>query len=296
MKLSNQINLVHEFLSNYLNKSIYRLTQVEVMKNVGQPNRLSCASSFGEDQYGFWSDVVHKESVQRFRWVCAGTFLMGCADNEPECIQSVEVQHEVTLTKGFWISDTTVTQKLWQEFVGSNPSRFKGSDLPVDSISWDDASEFLEKLKERLDQPLVSLPTEAQWEYACRAGASTPFSFGEYVTSEQVNCDGTLPYNNSPTSEDRRTTIDAKTLPPNSWGLYGMHGNVWEWCLDWYEDDYSKLSSIDPQGASLGYARSLRGGSWFYGAQHCRSSTRGHDAPDSPGILLDYGFRVVINI
>lgn len=265
------------------------------MTGIEPPFKPSCASSSGEDSLGFWIDVAYKNVNQRFRWINAGTFLMGSHKNEPECIQTTEAQHEVTLTTGFWIADTTVTQLVWKTVIGNNPSRFKGNNLPVDSISWDQASEFLDKFNETLDQPFLTLPTEAQWEYACRAGTLTPFSFGEHVTSEEVNCDGTLPYNGAKASKDRRVTVDEKLLPLNAWGIYGMHGNVWEWCQDWYVDNYEKLPDIDPKGSVSGHARSLRGGSWFYGARHCRSATRGHDSSDNPGILLDYGFRAVIN-
>jgi len=259
------------------------------------PEPPSYSSLCGEDQHGAWCDISIQNVVQRFRQVSAGEFLMGTAKNELGNTQLTETQHKVVLTKGFWIADTTVSQLLWHTVMGDNPSRFKGDNLPVDGVSWHDASRFLESLRDTFSDPLINLPTEAQWEYACRADTLTPFSFGECITSDHANIDGSLTYNGSQASQDRQTTIDAKLLPSNNWGIYGMHGNVWEWCYDWYVDDYSKLPSVDPVGTTASFARSLRGGSWFYSAQHCRSATRGHDAPESPGILMDYWFRVIIN-
>lgn len=268
-------------------------TTVYIMTHNESPSPLSWASASGEDQYGFWLDTKEQEIIQRFRWINAGTFLMGSPETEAERMDT-ENQHAVTLTKGFWIADTTVSQAFWEQLMGNNPSRFQGEQLPVDSITWHDATKFIEKLNCYNQSTVYSLPTEAQWEYACRAGTLTPFSFGEQINSNQVNFDGTAPYDNGSKSADRRVTINAQELPPNAWGLYGMHGNIWEWCQDWYAE-YPSIPAQDPNGATKGLLKVLRGGSWFYSGRHCRSATRAHAAPDDAGIFLDYGFRLVIN-
>ena len=249
----------------------------------------SWASDWGEDEYGLWMGFTYKGVRQDFRWIEPGTFTMGSPDGEPERDDD-EIQHEVTLTEGFWLAETTVTQSLWKALMGGNPSHFKGENRPVEQVGWDDAQRFIAKMNGMKPELQMCLPTEAQWEYCCRAGTSTPFYFGEQISSELVNFDGTEPYNNGRKSEYRQQTVDVKSLPPNAWGLYEMHGNVREWCQDWFSD-YSVQPIVDPQGSGVGSYHVLRGGSWLNGGRFCRSAYR----RDVPGFRFNrIGFRLAL--
>ncbi len=197
-----------------------------------------------------------------FCWCPPGEFLMGSPETE-EGRDSSEDQVLVTLTKGFWIAKTQVTQKQWTAIMGNNPSEFKGDNLPVEKVSWDDAQEFLEKLNEKIgntDDGKMVLPTEAQWEYACRAGEPGPYSGG---TIDEV----AWYWDNS---EDETHPVGMKKS--NAWGLYDMHGNVWEWCADWYDAELQ--GGVDPSGPASGSFRVLRGGCWDGNADHCRAAGR----------------------
>ncbi len=224
-----------------------------------------------------------------------------------------ERQHPVLLTRGFWLAETACTQALWTAVMGGNPSNFKGERRPVDNVSWDDVQGFIERLNaelaafagrasvrsegvavegDRSARRTLRLPTEAEWEYACRAGTAGPFSFGDDITPEQANYDGNFPYRGSGKGLYRQETVDVASLPPNPWGLYEMHGNVWEWCRDWYGDYPSGLVT-DPVGPDSGVRRVLRGGGWLDGAQLLRSAYRHRGAPgsrlDGPGFRLALG-------
>ena len=252
----------------------------------------SWASGWGEDQYGLWMTFNYKGIRHLFRWCEPGTFLMGSPVGEPERFDS-ETQHQVTFSRGFWIAETPVTQALWEIFMGDNPSRFKGAERPVENVGWDDAQRFINTLNGIKPELQLCLPTEAQWEYACRAGTTTPFSFGDNITTDQVNYNGNYPYNKGRKGEDRSQTVEVKSLPPNAWGLYQMHGNVYEWCQDWY-GLYPSQSVTDPQGAASGTRRVLRGGSWVLNGRRCRSARR--DALDPAFRDLDYGFRLSLGL
>jgi formylglycine-generating enzyme required for sulfatase activity len=224
--------------------------------------------------------------------------MMGSADDEPERGGDEGPQHEVRLTEGFWLADTACTQALWLAVVGgSNPAHFKDDlENPVESIDIAAIDIFLGRLGGTLPgQPQALLPTEAQWEYACRAGTTTPFSFGEQITLEQVNYNGRLPYENPKQPGhpgfDRRATVAVKSLPPNGWGLYQMHGNVWEWCADDL-GNYSAEAKQDPQGPADSPSRALRGGSWRNGAGWARSAYRDHGLRGYA--WLDGGFRFAL--
>ena len=189
----------------------------------------------------------------------------------------INPHHKVTLTKGFWMMETEVTQKQWKAIMGNNPSSFIGDDLPVEKVSWTDCQKFCKKCT-KLGLP-VQLPTEAQWEYACRAGTT-----GAYVGDLDEMA---WYYDNS-----GRKTHSVGTKKPNEWGLYDMHGNVWEWCQDW-KADYPSGSVTDPTGpsnGSYGLFRVNRGGSWSFKAGGCRSACRRYDEPDNRYYGL--GFRV----
>jgi formylglycine-generating enzyme required for sulfatase activity len=237
-----------------------------------------------------------------------GTFTMGSPANEPQR-NSDEAQRQITVSS-FYMGKYEVTQKEYQEIMGTNPSNFKRDNLPVERVSWFDAVEYCNKRsqKEGLtpaysisgtgDNRTVTwnksangyrLPTEAEWEYACRAGTTTPFSTGNNITTSQANYDGSEPYNNNAKGEYRKKTMPVGSFAPNVWGLYDMHGNVREWCWNWYEY-YSSGSQTDPVGPSSGSHRVLRGGSWLDDGWRVRSANRIFITPSGRG---NYGFRLV---
>ena len=249
------------------------------------------ASDAGQDQYGRYADLNVKGVTQRFRWIEAGTFLMGSQPNEPQR-QANETQHEVTLSKGYWLADTACTQALWQVVMGNNPAYFKdNTNNPVEQVSWNDVQAFIQKLNSMVSGLAACLPTEAEWEYACRAGTTTPFAFGNSISPSQANYDGNYPYAGGQKGEYRQKTVPVKSFSPNAWGLYQMHGNVWEWCQDWY-DAYPTQAVTDPQGAASGSSRVLRGGSWNNNAQFLRSADRYNI---TSGVRYrSFGFRLVL--
>ena len=239
----------------------------------GQPGRWRSEQALGFDAFGLFGEISVGGVSQRFRWISPGRFLMGSPVDEPER-DGAEVQHEVALSRGFWLADTACTQAFWQAVTGSNPSHFQGDARnPVEQVSWDDAQRFIGKLKSRLPGLPVRLPTEAEWEYACRAGTTTPFSFGDQITPELVNYNGNYPYAGGEKGLDRQTTVPVASLPANPWGLYEMHGNVIEWCADWF-GDYPAEPQVDPQGPQTGVYRVLRGGSWLDRGRLVRSALR----------------------
>jgi len=212
-----------------------------------------------------------------FRWCPSGTFMMGSPESEKERLSS-ETQHKVTLTKGFWMLETQVTQGMWEGVVGSNPSSFTGSKkLPVEQVSWEDCQDYIKKLNALGVAPSgykFSLPTEAQWEYACRAGTTTPYNFGSVLNGDKANCDENYPYGTETKGKCLAKTSEAGSYSANDWGLYDMHGNVWEWCSDWY-GTYPEGSVTDPIGPTEGGSyRVLRGGGWYSDARNCRSAFR----------------------
>ena len=247
------------------------------------------STNSGTDQYGKWAEFEIAGVVQRMRWIEPTTFLMGSPDTEVNHCDE-EHQHSVTLTTGYWLADTTCTQELWQSVMGTNPSQFNTSKQnPVERISWNDCKEFFTKVNQLQPNLNLRFPTEAEWENACRAGTTTPFSFGDNITTDLVNYDGNYPYNGAPIGIGiyRKSTIGVTDLPCNQWGLYQMHGNVWEWCSDWY-DDYDMNVLVDPTGPATGSYRVLRGGSWYYGG--VRSARRNGLVP--PVADDGIGFRL----
>jgi sulfatase modifying factor 1 len=152
-----------------------------------------------------------------------------------------------------------------------------GPELPVDTVSWENCQEFITRLQKRDKNP-YRLPTEAEWEYACRAGTTTPFSFGDTISSDQANLDGTITYGNGKRGRLRNKTTPVGSFPCNAWGLYDMHGNLEEWCQDWF-GEYSQTNVIDPQWPNVGNYRVLRGGSWLVGPVICRSAHRHSELP-----------------
>lgn len=217
-----------------------------------------------------------------FVTIPAGSFVMGSNDGD----SNEKPVHKVTLSS-FQMMTTEVTQAMWQEVKGSNPSEFQGSDHPVEQVSWNDVQEFIKRLNRRDPGKEYRLPTEAEWEYACRAGTKTRFYWGDDPHDMQIGKHAWY-YGNS---SGRTHPVGQKI--PNAWGLYDMSGNVWEWCQDWYGADYysSRSSSTNPNGPSCGIFRVLRGGSWNYTLLRCRSVDR--EGYGSYGRYNVGGFRVV---
>jgi uncharacterized protein (TIGR02996 family) len=225
----------------------------------------------------------------RFAWCPPGTFLMGSPPNE-KGRSNHERQHRVTLTRGFWLGVTPVTQAQWQAVTGSNPSHFPGADRPVEQVSWGVCRRYCQELAGR-DGRRYRLPTEAEWEYACRAGTTTPFHFGVTLGTDQANYNGNLTYGKGKKGVYPQETVPVGSFPANAWGLYDMHGNVWEWCQDWY-GLYPQDSVKDPQGSKTGLHRVLRGGSWNVRPGSCRSARRNGGLAGSR--LSNIGCRVVL--
>jgi hypothetical protein len=216
------------------------------------------------DEHGLYLELnlAKKRSIRqkvtlpalRLRYLPLGTFLMGSSEWVGDSDE--HPQHPVILTQGFWLADTPCTQVLWQAVMGQNPSDFKkGADAPqrpVETVSFNDVTDFLEKLKAWLpDGVEPALPSEAQWEYACRAGTQTAYWWGDEPDDSRANW-----------NENNKGTIPVKHYPPNPWGLYDMHGNVWEWCAD-DRRDYTAAPVVDPVGSMQTNARAVRGGSWI---------------------------------
>ncbi len=192
--------------------------------------------------------------------------------------------HTVTLTQPVYIGKYDVTQEHYQAVIGTNPSQFKGKDNPVEMVSWDDTQVFCKKLTEQTKQT-VRLPTEAEWEYSCRAGTTTAYHSGD----AEADLGRVAWYDGN----SKNTTHPVGQKEPNKFGLYDMHGNVWQWCQDlWDENYYAKSSTENPQGPDHGAARLLRGGSWGYSPLYCRSASRFGNGPDYRS--YNFGFRVVV--
>jgi len=249
----------------------------KIVKDERQAIYKAAIKKFGEEPFSV--PVLSMEML----WCKPGTFTMGSSPSE-EGREEHERQHTVTLTQGFWLGKHEVTQNQWELVMNTNPSRFKGTNLPVEKVSWDDARSFCSKLNElersagRLPVGMAyQLPTESEWEYACRSGSTEAYSFGAIITEKQANFDFNL-----------RKTMAVGSYPANQWGFFDMHGNVREWCEDWYSP-YPKATAVDPirsersadshqlarwvvQGQDL---RILRGGGWESRKKQLRSANRG---------------------
>lgn len=223
----------------------------------------------------------------------SGDFMMGSHADEPGRGND-EVWHRVIISKPFYIQTTEVTQRQWQNVMGKNPSHFKdcGDDCPVEVVSWNQAQEFIKRLNQVEGTDKYRLPTEAEWEYAGRAGNTTPFYTGNCISTDQANYDGNKPISCCPSGKYKKSTGKVGSLPPNPWGLYNMYGNVWEWCQDW-KGAYPAGQVTDPKGPASGKGRVLRGGSWLDDARNLRSARRFSYSPDFRD--YDIGFRVVRN-
>ena len=239
------------------------------------------------------SDAVSLDMI----WIKPGTFMMGSPKGELGRDDEDEARHQVTLSAGYWLGKYEVTQAQYEAIMGTNPSLFKGTDLPVGMVTWNDANEFckkltaIEKTAGRLPEGYIySLPTEAQWEYACRAGTTTALNSGKNITNDYGVCPnmdevGWYRYN----SDSKPHPVGQKQ--PNAWGLYDMHGNIVEWCLDLYKEHYPTSPVTDPVELNTGDAsRVSRGGSWGFDPLWCRSAAR----LPLEETAEDIGFRVAL--
>ena len=210
----------------------------------------------------------------------AGEFMMGSDSDRPD----EKPAHKVVISQPFYLGKYEVTQAQWQEVMGTNPSHFKGDpNRPVERVSWKMVQEFISKLNAREGHNLYRLPTEAEWEYAARAGSTTKYYFGD----EDALLEQYAWYNKN----DKGTTHPVGELKPNVWGLYDMMGNVWEWVQDW-RGPYAAGQQVDPQGPATGNARGYRGGGWGYPSVRCRVAFRSYDSPDY--VYGTHGFRLAM--
>lgn len=261
----------------------------------------------GEYAAGTAKSLTIKGEEYKFRYCPAGTFTMGSPESESDRDDD-ETQCRVTLTNGFWMLETEVTQAMWKSAMGSNPSWFsstgKGSsavsgmntsNFPVEHVSWEDCQEFVEKLNSLGVAPKgfkFRLPTEAEWEYACRAGTTTAYFWGSSLNGDKANCNGDFPYGTSTKGKFLNRTTEVGSYAANPWGVYDMHGNVWEWCEDRYGAYDALKRPLNPINVTGGSFQVLHGGSWNRSAKYCRSANR--DA-DGPANRYDYyGFRLVL--
>lgn len=231
-----------------------------------------------------------------FVYIAPGTFWMGSPEDEVGR-DIDETRHQVTLTKGYYMQTTEVTQGQWKALLGNNPSHFIncGDNCPVEKVSWDDVQAFILRLNQREGSDGYGLPTEAEWEYACRAGTESRFAFGKCLSTSQANYDGSIQsfehFLTCPMETNRPQTVAVGSLGKNAWGLYDMHGNVAEWCDD-KMGDYPSSSVTDPTSPRLGATRVLRGGSFYSYAKNCRSANRYATTPVDR--YHGYGFRLVL--
>lgn len=269
------------------------------------------ASEWGEDRHGVFVAFTLDDVTQRLRWIPAGAFRMGSPDDEPGRWDDEGPQHTVYIARGFWLFDTPCPQALWKAVMGENPSRFESAERPVEQVGWNDVQGFLERINARIPGLDLVLPSEAQWEHACRAGTDTALYTGPidilgannapaldpiawYGGNSGVDFELDKGHDASGRSETQYPNPKSGTHPvgkknPNPWGLYDMIGNVWEWCADGlrtYDVDWK----TDPVGPlDTGAGRVIRGGSWGGDARGCRSASRGGRHPGARD--YDLGFR-----
>ena len=312
-----------------LQNSLHRSNQSMATTNIPSSSRFrhplvdgmapEWALGWGQDVYGLFVEFSLPGGggewvTQRMRWIPAGPFKMGSREDEPGRYKNEGPQHTVTISKPLWVFDTPCTQALWQAVMGANPSYFKDPRRPVETVSWDDAQGFIAKLNSAVPGLELRLMTEAEWEYACRAGAREPTAtyagpiqilgkcnapilndIAWYGGNSGVDFDLDNGWDSSGWPEKQFNHTKAGTRKVmlkrcNRWGLYDMLGNVWEWCLDWYDAGYyANGDVVDPRGPDQGRNRVLRGGGWSGGARLARSAYR---SGSDPGLRdYDVGFR-----
>ncbi|MEG3898463.1 MULTISPECIES: formylglycine-generating enzyme family protein [unclassified Microcoleus] len=272
-------------LQNYL--AIFEFDVITVDAE-GKENsrRKSFAHYFPEDL----GNAVVLEMV----YIPGGTFMMGSPATESGRSETESPQHQVTVP-AFYAGKYPITQAQYEVVMGNNPSEFMGEKLPVENVSWNEAVEFCRQLSEKTGK-IYRLLSEAEWEYACRAGTTTPFYFGETTTTDLVNYHAYHPYGAAPRGLYRGKTMDVGSFEPNAFGLYDMHGEVWEWCSDKRHHNYdgAPTNGSSWESETTYEIRVLRGGSWNYYAVHCRAASR---KSYSAGFALSYsncGFRVAV--
>ena len=233
------------------------------------------ASSIGTDSFGTYALLPIGTQVQMMRWIPAGTLSMGIAGAG----RAEQPQHPVVISQGFWLGDSEVTQRVWQHVMGDNPSGFTGDlNRPVEEISWDSAQLFFTQLNQQTPTLKAQFPTEAQWEYACRAGTNRDDAGDLAAVSWHAANAG-------------NQTHPVKSKPANAWGLFDMHGNVWEWCAD-FQGTYPNTEQTDPTGPTAGAYRISRGGCWNSSVSFCGSGQRGWDMQDTRGDIV--GLRIAV--
>lgn len=250
----------------------------------------SWAEVFGEDDFGIFAEFPVKGVRFVWRWIPPGRFLMGSPDDEPGRWDDEGPQREVTISRGFWMGETPVTQAQWTALQGKNPSRFAGENRPVEQVSWEEVVEYAARLNEIVPELFAALPSEAQWEYACRAGTNSAFSDGSPCTQPEGE-DPALERLGWYSRNSSSQTHEVKEKAPNAWGLYDTHGNVWEWCRDaWCH--YGSQLEMDPahDAEDKSADRVFRGGSWDFRTRLCRSASRDRGGPGSCSSFR--GFRL----
>jgi formylglycine-generating enzyme required for sulfatase activity len=270
------------------------------------------ARGWGQDRYGVFVELRIGALVQRIRWIPPGKFLMGSPEAEVGREEWEGPRHEVEISEGFWLADTPCTQALWEEVMGDNPSRFRSPRRPVEQVSWEDCRRFFETVNAREPGLELRLPTEAQWERACRARTDAATWLGDleilgannaplldeiawYGGNSGLDFDLDDGEDSSDWPEKQvphatAGTREVKLKRPNPWGLYDMLGNVWEWCSDYWADRYPEEPASDPVGPSEGALRVVRGGSWYAPARDVRAACRGWYPPGVRDRSL--GFRL----
>ena len=285
-RLIGQLNRYFYSLDNQASKLTFQFEVVTVNDHGQIIKRLAKTAEYRTEDLG---DGISLDLVR----IPAGQFLMGSPDSGAGHDDGEGPQHLVTVPE-FWLGQYPVTQAQYQVVMGKNPSKFfeRGANRPVEKVSWYDAVDFCEALSQQTSRT-YRLPSEAEWEYACRAGTTTPFYFGPTITTDLANYLGNTIYGNGPKGVYREKTIDVGSFAPNPFGLYDMHGNVWEWCVDHWHNSYAGAPSDGSAWLSNDDAaeRVLRGGSWFFDPENCRSANRFWFAPDLTNVGV--GFRVV---
>jgi uncharacterized protein (TIGR02996 family) len=230
-----------------------------------------------------------KGVAMTFCWLPPGSFLMGSPETAQDHLEN-ETLHRVTLSEGYWMASTPVTQGQWETVMGYTDFDVRGKALPVQEVSWEESRDFCLQVS-NLTGRRQRLPTEAEWEYACRAGTTTSFFFGEMITARQASFSSGFPYDASKKGRDRKRATAVGSFPCNAWGLYDMHGNVWEWCQDWY-GPYRRTPVRNPTGPRRGTKRVQRGGSW---GDHAGMAFSAYRLPEVPTDSSEaQGFRVVL--
>ena len=257
------------------------------------------AIEWGEDEFGLYQIVELFTVAHVFRWIPPGLFQMGSPEDEQGRYES-ETLHWVKLSEGFWLGETALSQRQWKAVMSENGNETEDDHLPQVEISWDDCADFIEAINKEYEGIGARFPTEAEWEYACRAGSHTAFYWGDTLDLSKANYRGTWEFESDFAKGALRQVCPVKSYLPNPWGLYQMYGNVFEWCWDWYSD-YLAGTTENPEGPGavsedhkIGEeaVRVLRGGSWRFMGRGLRSAVRRRCRPDERH--FDVGFRLAL--